>query len=234
MKNFKPILFSSEMVNAILEDRKTQTRRVIKSRHESGLFQVAKNPEGKVTSIDSLDWDESVLDQANDIQPKFYKGDVMWVRETFRKAHHYGFDYEFFQYKDGSTNTHCEIIDKDQILHDDKWKPSIFMPKEACRIFLEVTNVRVERLQDLSEEDAIAEGVKKHSDYGSTGYKLYTDPEAAYTDIDAIWSFESLWESINGKDSWNQNPWVWVYDFKRIAKPESFLTENPQPTIENR
>lgn len=93
------------------------------------------------------------------------------------------------------------------------------MPKAAARIFLEVVNVRCERLHDISESDAIAEGVYQHSDYGSTGYRHYGKPEEALTDIDAVWSFETLWESINGKDSWKANPWVWVYEFKVIEKP---------------
>lgn len=215
-----PILFSTPMVQAILEGRKTQTRREMKpqpdatgkvimalvldgSKRKSGLY---LSREGKTVSV----------------FPKYQVGDILWVRETWRRVNHYGFDYEFIQYKDGSTNAHCEIVDPDQLLHDEKWKPSIFMPKEACRIFLEVTNLRVERLQKISEEDAIAEGVQKHSDYGSTGYILYTEPEAAHTDIDAIWSFESLWQSINGNDSWEANPWVWVYDFKRVEKPINF------------
>jgi len=158
----KPILFSAPMIKAILEGQKTQTRRVIKPQPN---FDSAWKNYGK-TDLPEISVAGSLLGVNNgkggvgccvpNISIKIHKGDILWVRETFRYAHHYGIDYEFVQYKDGSTNTHCKIIDKDQILHDDKWKPSIFMPKAACRIFLEVINVRVERLQNISEEDAVA------------------------------------------------------------------------------
>ena len=84
-----------------------------------------------------------------------------------------------------------------------KWKPSIFMPREACRIFLKVTNVRVERLQDISDHDVIAEGIVMEK----TPF------------IEPCNAFASLWESINGIGSWALNPWVWVYEFKQIEKP---------------
>jgi hypothetical protein len=108
------------------------------------------------------------------------------------------------------------------------WKPSIFMPKIACRIFLEVTNVRVERLNDISESDAIAEGIyaKPGSVSGTRWYtKFISKTEARLEGLfteSAKECFKSLWESINGKESWEANPWVWVYDFKRVEKPENF------------
>jgi hypothetical protein len=107
-----------------------------------------------------------------------------------------------------------------------KWKPSIFMPKKKCRIFLEITDVRVERLQDISEEDAIAEGIKKtwiNDDIKQCRFKNYiNDGKGSKSPID---SFNSLWVSINGKDSWKANPWVWVYEFKVVEKPKDFPNE---------
>ena len=108
------------------------------------------------------------------------------------------------------------------------WKPSIFMPKEAARIFLKVTNVRVEKLQDISEEDAIAEGIAVSSKVGSDGHYYYKDyndttdwPEVGW--MHASTSFQTLWQSINAKKyPWESNPWVWVYDFERIEKPKNF------------
>lgn len=178
---FKPILFSTPMVQAILEDRKTQTRRVNNHPYFSK---------------------EELLEHT---LPKYNVGDILWVRETFI---HWNGNYQYKPLPFGEELG--------------KWKPSIYMPREAARIFLKVTNVRLERLQDISEADAIAEGVKQHSDYGSTGYVHYGRVDEALTDIDAVWSFETLWESINGKESWNQNPYVWVYDFERINKPADF------------
>jgi hypothetical protein len=97
------------------------------------------------------------------------------------------------------------------------WKPSIFMPKAACRIFLEITDVKVERLQDISEEDAINEGVEL---LPNNRYKYYL---SEYFDcINAVHSFQTLWKSINGAESWEANPFVWAIEFKQITKPENF------------
>ena len=97
---------------------------------------------------------------------------------------------------------------------DWKWKPSIFMPKEACRLFLEVTDIRVERLQDISEEDAISEGIERLKPDGDLSYKSYA------VDYDAcvfpIVSYQTLWQKINGKESWDENPFVWVIEFKKL------------------
>jgi hypothetical protein len=95
------------------------------------------------------------------------------------------------------------------------WKPSIFMPRAACRLFLEITDVRIERLRDISEEDAIKEGVLHYKFCGSFSAYLYKDysmetPGFAY----AKPSFETLWKKINGEESWTANPWVWVIEFK--------------------
>ena len=200
----KPILFSTPMVRAISEKRKTQTRRT------QGLKLINEDPELWVFDrrIGNQFIFKNKYNKNNQcfLIPKFLEGDILWVRETFRYAHHYGIDYEFVQYKDGSTNTHCEIPDKDQILHDDKWKPSIFMPKAACRIFLEVINVKAERLIDISWLDAVSEGC--------SGYRPTQD--------EPTHQFKRLWEFINGKESWKENPWVWVYDFKRVEKPQNF------------
>ncbi len=216
--NFKPILFNTEMVQAILDGRKTQTRRIIKSRHESGRFAICKNIDGQVEQICSLGWDEENVEK-DIICPYGHPGDALWVRETWQitdflhpEDENYGYIYK------ASENGRAWENNDDEW----KWKPSIHMPKEACRLFLKIKDIRLERLQDISEEDAIAEGVEKIADYGNTGYKLYTEPDAAYSDIDAVYSFESLWQSLNGPDSWEANPWVWVISFKCIDKPENF------------
>ncbi len=106
------------------------------------------------------------------------------------------------------------------------WNPSIFMPKEAARIFLKVTNVRVERLQDISENDAIDEGIDffNHGYGGSPVGIWYRNYKYGTNNCSPKYSFQTLWDSINAKKHpWESNPWVWVYEFERIEKPENFL-----------
>lgn len=201
----KPILFSTPMVQSILDERKTQTRRIVKPQPDE---------DGISKHIHSKKWHDT---SARVYKPIAQIGDIFWVRETYALIpYEHSQKYHGYCYK-------ADWVNSDLTCPTSKWKPSIFMPKEACRIFLKVTDVRVERLQDISEEDAISEGVEKHSDYGSTGYIHYGEPDAAYTDIDAVWSFETLWESINGSGSWDANPWVWVYELERCEKPKNFI-----------
>ena len=211
---FKPILFNTEMVQAILAGRKTQTRRIIKSRDESGIFQVCKNFDGKVTSIESLDWDERNCEK--DILSKYQIDDILWVRETFQKLESVKHKEIDFLYK--ADVEYHNYFNSDLVV----WSPSIHMPKEAARIFLKVTNVRVERLQDISEEDAIAEGVELGDPNKGIIYRDYLRQKTFF--LFARLSFKSLWDSINAKKHpWESNPWVWVYDFERIEKPENFI-----------
>ena len=196
------------MVQAILEERKTQTRRT------KGLESINENPDNWTF----IGFDGKFFNFQNNANPTIMTGipcpygkpgDILWVRETFA------------EYYDPNGHLHTPIIayKADDNANPVRWKPSIHMPKAAARIWLEIVSVRVERLHDISEQDAVCEGVERIADYGTTGYKLYTDPDKAYSDIDAKWSFESLWESINGKDSLEANPWVWVIEFKQIQKP---------------
>lgn len=249
MSKIKPILFSTAMVQAILDGRKKQTRRIIKPqpelRENSGF-----NYKGAAYGIGITP--EETAKNFSSCVAKYQIADIIWVREKWRVNAWDDCAEMLVEYANGDKNW-CtmydpteksdwicnyadDLLQKGIFIPNDEterielvsgkkipWKPSIFMPKEACRLFLECTNVRVERLQDITEADAIAEGVIQHSDYGSTGYVLYTDPEASFTDIDAIHSFESLWEVINGRESWESNPWVWVYDFKRVEKPKDFI-----------
>jgi hypothetical protein len=201
---FKPILFSTQMVQAILEGRKTQTRRVINNIHPDSEFHPDLNllgytfvePDGKI----------KVPEMASVIQGKYKVGDVLWVREKFRRL---------VDCRSGRFHSFEYYADMPEAFHKQfphKWKPSIHMPKAACRLFLEITNVRVERLHDISEEDAIAEGVN---------YVWY-DEKRNIKIQSAKSLFNELWSSINGADSWNANPWVWVVEFKRIENPVNF------------
>jgi hypothetical protein len=210
----KPILFSSPMVRAILEGRKSQTRRVVKfPENFDGRAVYNNHPFGLKYSAQ----DETVYR----LFPKWNAGDILWVRETWGKGKFINedgeVDYEGFVYKTGGY-----VFEDDKTLSDFRWKPSIFMPREACRIRLEVTDVRVERLDTISEEDAIAEGIELEGD----GWKSYEiihagrhkgepNPHSFVPNKSPITSYMELWEAINGFDSWNKAPWVWVIEFKR-------------------
>lgn len=192
-----PILFSTHMVQALLDVRKTQTRRLVKDRVPFG------------------NWDETVKHC-----PYGQPGDLLYVRETWFPAAING-DRVLVGYHEKDTDITIEIT-TDRVeyywkqLHKGRMIPSIHMPKESARIWLQATDVRVERLQDISEEDSKAEGLKVHQtqlgesyfDY-TTGYHngLFT-PRA---------SFRTLWQSINGQESWEANPWVWVISFKVLS-----------------
>jgi hypothetical protein len=174
----RPILFSGEMVRAILDGRKSQTRRIVKG---------------------------EVVDRAAAKGcPHGTTGDRLWVRETFAT----GYGGVFYRASEGDN---CKSISGAIV----PWKPSIFMPRKLSRLTLEITAIRVERLQQISEADARAEGVEPCEVLGTSGgFKDYVDLnngcESAYA------SYHSLWESINGKGSWQKNPWVWVIEFRQI------------------
>ena len=190
-----PILFSTPMVQAIMEGRKTQTRRVCKHQYWSYHEIVDVNVNGITQKVD-----RSVS------CPYGKVGDVLWVREGWAPLGEY------------PNNTYMYKADTHQPYS--KWKPSIHMPKEACRIFLEITNIRVERLQDISDKDAIAEGIERMQ--GVFWWKNYLNDPLPGTSSPTV-SFCTLWQSINGKESLKSNPWVWVIEFKRIEKPDNFL-----------
>ena len=178
----RPVLFSATMVRAILDGRKTQTRRIVKQKHLPFLENITGNfLDGK--------WDQRPF-------PYGKPGDRLWVRETFC----YHDDLAMYLYKADDV-TCC------------KWKPSIHMPRIASRILLEVVNVRVERLNDISEEDAIAEGINLPSPYVGIGMdgEVIESETISWMPSDY---YKELWESINVPGSWDLNPWVWVVEFK--------------------
>lgn len=226
----RPILFSTPMIKAIMNGSKTQTRRIIKSKEELISYEGCLD--------DSSFWKEPFLgrhlwqtkDGEFSKKPKYEEGDIIWVRETFCEM----YNTENHPELEGNPTEKWSMgfgykADGEPEYMFDKWKPSIFMPKEACRNFLKTTKVRVERVQNISEEDAIAEGVQAitaHNDSSRIlGYHDYTvDPKDGFnTFFTAKESFESLWISINGQESWDENPFVFVYDFHRTIKPKDFL-----------
>lgn len=225
----RPILFSGPMVRALLDGSKTQTRRVMKMPH--GLWETS--PSGALVPI-----------PAN--CPYGRPGDRLWVKETFyafgrwetRYSAKKGCDeWHFIDMTVECGHEYAYPADGQRIAPYRRtagvtptwWKrPAIFMPRAACRITPEITGVRVERLQDISEADAIAEGVRRFDDIpvGPLSAKLkYRNPDrwAAGNPADtdqclgtAVNAYGHLWEQINGPGSWEANPWVWVVEFRRL------------------
>lgn len=194
----KPILFSGPMVRAILDGRKAQTRRIVKP-----PFEVHAN--GYITKFDKHGG------RFGPYPAPYQPGDILWVRETWREwdAH----DEDEWGPRNGRGDPYCYAATGD-IDHEagQCWRPSIHMPKWACRLWLCVTRVRVERLQEISGEDARSEGIK---------WEIYPDlPVERHIHRACLSSFRTLWDSINAKRGygWDTNPWVWVYTFERIAK----------------
>ena len=193
----KPILFSTEMVQAILSGRKTMTRRVLPQKSTAMEW------------INAGFTTEYILSKGNEAIRKYNVGDVLWVRETtcyvmLDHAHDLlegAKDRIQFVYK---ASVHSDWIEYAKEKYGYKWKPSIFMPKEAARIFLRVTDIRIEKLQDISEEDAIAEGCPYGKADGSIDYAVGNK------------HFPTLWANINGEQSWNENPLVWVICFEKL------------------
>ncbi|MDV0622265.1 hypothetical protein RZO95_09840 [Klebsiella variicola subsp. variicola] len=214
------MIFNGEMVRAILDGRKTQTRRPIKWK-QTRFTEIGEREDGS-----KWPWSEDAEHACDFWHPCPFGavGDRIWVRETFQGPL---FDYdlmdnyckdptpfekpEFCVYKaDGVPAP--EFYDADDELHC-CWRPSIHMPRWASRILLEITDVRVERLNAISEEDARAEGII------DGGCLNCGEPEpcgCANPEPDATDAFAYLWQSIYGQDNWNANPWVWVIEFKRV------------------
>lgn len=220
MTKFRPILFNTEMVQAVLEGRKTQTRRIIKPKPEplevliketnktriiEGKFTLCKCPFGEI-------------------------GDVLWVRETWfstrfdcKELLSIGYNSHIKYKADNNYDPVKDCVGR-------SWKPSIHMPKEAARIFLKIKDIRVERLHNISEVDAIAEGI--YSDFNPIKEKnmfrdyLYSTDRGIASKSSffesPVNSFFSLWNFTYGENSFLQNPWVWVIEFERIEKPVEF------------
>lgn len=202
----RPILFSTPMVNAILAGRKTQTRRIVKPskwEHENPEYGVSfgKCHFGKV-------------------------GDILWVKETWQYADWTDDGYPWIRYTADDSIILRDVIpdswgdrlsdiwaalsasenyDIDGRAADRKWRPSMFMPRWASRITLEITGISVERLNDITPADCVAEG-----------YKSDLSKHYAQEELNALDWYRDLWEQLNGEGSWALNPWVWVIEFRRV------------------
>ena len=204
----KPILFSTEMVRAILDNRKSQTRRVVKT--PGGNPVGVKLPEmgfafgGKIIGEPgNKDNPYGFMTPLGIVRPQYDISDILYVRETWAAQHSYDHlpprlipSYPAMQFHYAATEERGGLL----------WRPSIFMPRHVARIFLKVVNIRVERLQEISESDAGAEGLR----IGIGGLPYFSCRDA----------YAGLWNSIYAKRNggiyaWESNPWVWIYEFKR-------------------
>jgi hypothetical protein len=193
----RPILFSAPMVRAILEGRKTMTRRIVKPQ-----------PRTEVRSGAVGHW--SISPDVREYKCPFGDhGDRLWCRESMRFDPDQGWRYE----ADGTN-----IVNQDY-RKSTPFCPSIHMPRRASRITLEITGIRVERLNKISEADAIAEGIFPYAIYGGkvASWKGHEGMDASHEYPSN--AFRDLWEKINGPGSWAKNPWVWVIAFRRVDDP---------------
>ncbi len=217
------------MVKAILDERKTATRRLIKFPENNFTGEVPQADNIKVCKNTLFAKKISFLEEPHytfNISPPCHLGDILYVRETWKcwRAHRYEATVDIMykaggkdirlQFANGNTDL-ADRHDYDQFAykwHGQKWHPSIHMPKEAARIWLKATDVRAERLQEMTASESIKEGIRLP--------KQYDTKERAY-----ILKFADLWDSVIKKSDmdiygWEANPWVWVIEFERCEKPE--------------
>jgi hypothetical protein len=206
----RPILFSGPMIRALLAGTKTQTRRIVKPAPEADQeLRTITGSSGFVYVMDCTPM--RPFPEARRIRwdcPYGQPGDKLWVRETWGcfdawQGFHYAADHEGFGIGPDDDPDHIPE-------HAVRWKPSIHMPRAASRLLLEVTEVRVERLQDISEADILAEGVTV-----DRVAKWCNTPWSSMPTLHHAWRV--LWESINGPGSWDANPWVWCVSFSSPA-----------------
>jgi hypothetical protein len=226
----RPILFAAPMVRAILEGRKTQTRRVVKkqppsdcNRHcwfDAPIYGWTREPEP------AGEWHKVSC-------PYGIPGERLWVRETFITGHNVDAGELLFRDEDGNDlpetvwyraeNEDFRWMNDDGEMTDKvPWKPSIYMPRRLARLNLEITDVRVQRLREISHEDAVAEGAVEFE----TGYVFEGTgmDRAKLCHNSAEIAFACLWDEINGKRpgcTWDESPWVWVITFRRVKGGEA-------------
>lgn len=198
------MIFNSEMVRAILDGRKTQTRRIVKVQPDTPEFGLRRIIESSIANeIGMYFWSQEDARGIKARSKQFYcpygdVGDRIWVRETFSPV------------PDHEEPAGCSALlyAADGNGPYGKWVPSIHMPRWASRLTLEISGVRVERLRDLSEDDAKSEGITPPSGGVLPGWEYRIN-------------FRDLWMSIYGAENWEANPWVWVIEFKRIEPGEN-------------
>lgn len=219
----KPILFNTKMVKAILSGRKTTTRRVFKDLKE---FEIREDGfiQADISNKNGVYYFAGNIEELSKQFSKYKVGDILYVRETWANR--------------------CKVCDKEMCIgcskkysykadghysDEDKWKPSIHMPKEAARIFLKVKSVRVEKLQDITEEGCLEEGIRKYTKDGELFKYSVNESMYKWQDMpkEPKEAFKDLWNStLNKKTGWNykyeNNPYVWVIEFEIISREEAF------------
>lgn len=240
----KPILFNTEMVRAILDGRKSCTRRLVKpqpdEKHTYPLGFATDSTEKRDVGCFGFGIDE-YGGSIQYVKPPYgyAPGDILYVRETWQcwRAHRYeatadirfraGGDDVRLQFANGNTDS-INRLDYDSFVHkwfshNGEWKPSLFMPKDAARIWLKVTDVRVERLQEITKDECIKEGIYPSNcrDCNAT-FGCDVCPDEGYDEVD---KFAEVWNSTIKKSDldrygWDANPWVWVIEFERCENPE--------------
>lgn len=211
MTKERPILFSGPMVRAILAGTKTQTRRIVKGVGNRGVYwtdliQDTEKVDGKEVSLGFAD-EYGEWHKTEDYCPYGQPGDRLWVRETWAQHTIEGDTYTVYR------------ADSEPDGDGAPWRPSIFMPRAACRIVLELTAVRVERLQDISEADAQAEGVELLPCTYVGRCQSNSCPRHGRLDRYRL-AYKGLWDSLNAKRGygWDSNPWVWVLTFEQVKQ----------------
>ena len=222
-EQYKPILFNTEMVQAIIDGRKTMTRRVVRKKYSNTDLRIKTDKYGMRLVEWQNDAPPCTLVAVRDVMPPYKRGDILWVRETFKidylsdaryqgRIRYRASGYEDFSYREERHEMMLRLHRKPG------WVPNENMPKEAARIFLRVTGARAERLWSINEDDAAAEGCAVGDQYGANSTKSQTAKQ----------SFMWLWQRLNdfrngGVYAWAANPWVWVYTFELVDKPEGWL-----------
>jgi len=220
----RPILFSTPMIQALLAGRKTVTRRAVKFPHQNplGVWEPStfggpglRDRRGEEIAEQPCMW--HTREGTTILCPHGARGDSLWVRETWQHATQRLCSCpqpsEASPCDDWSNGTGCRSNRGEVVYAADgpsapRWRPSIFMPRWASRIILRITDVRVERLQSISEADAKAEGVQIRD-------TIY--PDEPRSDYSYVEQYRLLWDSINGDGAWQANPYVWVVSFERVA-----------------
>lgn len=240
----KPILFNTEMVRAILDGRKTCTRRICKDANEYTVPDMDfYNADRRTYAVHNFA-DKEHMEQLSTAERTcpICPGDILYVRETWQcwRAHRYeatadirfraGGDDVRLQFANGNTDS-INRLDYDTFVHkwfshNGEWKPSLFMPKEAARIWLKVTDVRVERLHEITEDGALREGAQGiRCDHAGLGVYGCTDcMNTGWIEPPQV-EFMQIWDSTIKKSDfdrygWDANPWVWVIEFERCEKPK--------------
>ena len=207
----KPILFNTEMVRAILDGRKSCTRRICKDANEYTVPDMDfYNADRRTYAVHNF-VDKEHMEQLSTAERTcpICTGDILYVRETWKKAPN-----GYYYYEDWQRNDIADVT---------KWKPSIHMPKEAARIWLKVTDVRAERLQEITDKECIKEGIYPSNCRNCNAtFGCDVCPDEGYDEVD---EFVEVWDSIIKKFDldrygWDANPYVWVIEFERCEKPE--------------